>query len=1017
MAARQTRSTTGQNAARQFAENAREQLNQPILLPTFTNFALGSFQNASHIDDYARELNQTLAQRRADFVNIENQMAQLAREELDDSGASQARAATPPQGGQAPPFNPDAYRLTFLSGPEPDVDNALSQAQEIASSEVPIPQSVRDQMAQRSNIFNPRNATIPPQGGNLHLDDLQRRQQPEPAAPLLPPVGSSSPRDPSETVIQHVAQPGNTELAAIQQRLSQQHPAPQPNQFPPVQPRSYGGLPIPRPQFPGPSQPPNQTQPIPPRPDLHQNPQQHHHSMPIQPIHPSPVQPNPIPHQSPAVPHSPRPQQPQGWLPPIWPAPAPRNVQPNAHHPQPAPVPYQQQPQPLPVQPNPPQQQQPAYGSNLPQPQQQFEQPLPAPNNPSFQQPGPPFVPPQPALVPYGPSQLQQQLVQPPLAPHNPNHSLHLPNQLPVRPNPNLNELFQQPVHPTSPAPNQSAHHAPPQFQQQFQQPTHQAPATYPHSNQTNQAQYSSRQPAVREVPDLYNFFEVDERFRSHIQVNPGARPRDSSNFGGANLQSSINQPEPQPLFANQPQSYQPPYPNPAYRPPYQPVNNQHQFPQPQAIYNQNPNIPLNENYVYPQPQVAPPNANMLMNMNMPDIKLDHFSGLTEEYPDFKALFQTITALYPENVKAHVLKSHLDEDSKRRVAHIFLSDPHALNTMWSVLDKKHQQEYQSPHFHTSKLMGLLASKPCTNLKELQTLHDKVLFHYSRACSAGAEYVGQAEAMKNGIASLLFGTSRKKVNQLLLPRSKHRFNMKRVLDIIEEHIQELEIDQLSESTRKIMHKDPGNYSTSYNPQNSSYNSRFPSRDRQGSYSSHVKTRSPSPAYRGPPTGSNSRSSQSPNRVHYSDSRPSRSPGRPTSSHAYQIEADSSINLNISNTKPQNASMSTNSRAGSGSRPPPRAPTPVRGARMASRSPKPRRRESFKCTLCAKDDHESLSCKRLPAEDAMKLANNQHLCYKCLVPDHLSSNCPYPNFCTSPNCKSIPHNPMFCPCFKK
>ena len=611
-------------------------------------------------------------------------------------------------------------------------------------------------------------------------------------------------------------------------------------------------------------------------------------------------------------------------------------------------------------------------------------------------------------------------------------------------------------------------------------------------------------------APDMYNFFEVDERFRSYIPENPETRPRDSTNLGGSishvNLQSSMNfQPHaphlnvtqtigrpsgphpvhlqplnrppipttgpipifqqptgPMPIFQQptgpMPIFQQPTGPIPIFQQPpninsgsglqsqalnqvpsFQPQHfNQSPILQPQYVpsrpnFQQNQNfpnqnqMPLQQPYAqFPQgPLAGNGNSNMLMNMNMPDIKLDHFSGLTEDYPDFKALFQTITALYPENVKAHVLKSHLDEDSKRRVAHVFLSDPNALASMWSVLDRKHQQEYQSPHFHTSKLMGLLASKPCTNLKDLQTLYDKVLFHYSRVCSAGPEYVGQAEAVKNGIASLLFGTSRKKVNQLLLPKSKHKFNMKRVLDIIEEHIQELEIDNLSESTRKIMHQDTrynkGTYSSPDYPPNS-YSPKF-SRENLGSYRTDSRNRSQSPAARN--YYPNSRSPRS-NRDYYSSSRPSRSPTKSSDPHAYHIESsEASINLNVGkpsvppSTLPNSVSTkgerqrstSPNSRSNVQDQ------TPVRGARTASRSPRPRRRESYKCTLCAVDDHQSLSCKRHQSADAMKLAREYHLCYKCLVPDHLSSNCPFPNHCTSSDCKSIPHNTIFCNALKR
>ena len=865
---RQTRSQTGQAAARQFAEGAQAQLQQPVLLPTFTNFTLGDFRNVSQLDNYARDMNTILAQRRMDYLSLtesnQNQTQEgssdqptISQSIVDPNGNPGAGLAPPPSG--TIPHSLEAYQIAYQTQ-----INELSQVLDRASGIIhPGTTATSQELSMvQERPGDAANASIPFQGGNRHLDDLQARifSNTLPAdSPnhISNPVGASSPKIPSVTLMnQSASQVLPNPYNAPPQSSNPGHPAPSGSN--PYQPRVEGA------------------------PDMYNFFEVDERFRSHIPEHPD---------------TRPRDSTSLGGIHSLPNLQSSVNLQPPVSHPV------------LP------------QNFNLPPP------PLPT----QLQPPIPPQVPMTAPLT-----NLQQ--------PVN-------PLGLPVTPLANPQQPQSQPQGFQFQNPNTAYGFQPQNFQNpQFNQV------------QNFQSQYSA----------LRQNFAPNQNGSNQVQRHPQA-----------------------------PQSYYTPG---------QGVSNQNQ-----PLYQQQ----------LAQPTNFPPlsNSNMLMNMNMPDIKLDHFSGLTEDYPDFKALFQTITALYPENVKAHVLKSHLDEDSKRRVAHVFLSDPNALTSMWAVLDRKHQQEYQSPHFHTSKLMSILASKPCTNLKDLQALYDKVLFHYSRVCSAGPEYVGQAEAVKNGIASLLFGSSRKRVNQLLLPKSKHKFNMKRVLDIIEEHIQELEIDNLSESTRKTMHQDTRYFkdtrSPPDHPPSSSHSTRFPSRERLGPYQTNSRNRSQSPSNRD--SYSNSRSPYIPNRNAYTDGRPSRSPGRTSNSQVNQVVGEPSVNFNtsqpsappkISGAKGErHRSTSFNSRSNS------QAQIPVRGSRTASRSPRPRRRESYKCTLCAVDDHESLGCKRHEAEGAMKLARDLHLCYKCLVPDHLSSNCPYPNYCTSTDCKSIPHNTIFCHSLKK
>ena len=420
-------------------------------------------------------------------------------------------------------------------------------------------------------------------------------------------------------------------------------------------------------------------------------------------------------------------------------------------------------------------------------------------------------------------------------------------------------------------------------------------------------------------------------------------------------------------------QTYGSPPNTAAGQPGHQTLGQNSSFPQPNQTTTQFSNTlaPQNAGHAsgYPSQLATNSGVAVVMNMNSPEIP--YFDGTTEKYVDFKTIFGILTEPYPENIKAPLLRTHLDSNSQRRVMHVSLDEPNALQKMWNILDQKHDQQYQGPTFHVTSLLGLLGRSPCTNLTELQELHDILIYHYSRACKAGPEYVGQAEAVKTGISSILFGSSRKRVNQLRSPTSKAPFNMSTIFRYISEHIQELEGDEMSKKAAGVIR-----YGDKYKPD---YHASRESRSRE-------------------------RFSHSPNR----------SPKQNFSRSHNHSKSPMNFHVNQASTSFEKQNYA-NKQSGKHRSPTPFSRNKSPSARNAS--PRGRRKESYRCILCQADDHEGFKCKRLNPDEQVKICRESGICFKCLMPGHISTYCPFPNYCIDPTCNTkIQHNTMFCSHFK-
>lgn len=103
---------------------------------------------------------------------------------------------------------------------------------------------------------------------------------------------------------------------------------------------------------------------------------------------------------------------------------------------------------------------------------------------------------------------------------------------------------------------------------------------------------------------------------------------------------------------------------------------------------------------------------------------------------------------------------------------------------------------------------------------------------------------------------------------------------------------------------------------------------------------------------------------------------------------------------------------------------RDPTPgPRGGRGSlSRSPVSQRRDrpynSFKCTLCLADDHDSFDCLKHSAQDVYSICNERRLCYKCFLTGHGSMNCKVEKQCSDNKCKTdMKHHTKLCDRFRR
>ena len=434
------------------------------------------------------------------------------------------------------------------------------------------------------------------------------------------------------------------------------------------------------------------------------------------------------------------------------------------------------------------------------------------------------------------------------------------------------------------------------------------------------------------------------------------------------------------------------------------------------------------------------------MSMSMQDMGLYQFDGNDERYPDFKELFIASTEHLSDRMKLLKLRQYLHPKGRDFINYLSAEDPFALAQAWHDLDQLHGLDPDKPNFHLTKLLSALTWPVCKNLDDLLEFYSFLIDHYSKTCKGGPDYMAQAEAIKHGISSRLYGWSKWKVHDLQFKNDGEDFNLGNILEKIKLHIRrERQLQLANQVANNFTHKtrngrDYNNYysysnrnrSSSRNRYNTppcnSYSSEYarpynqsPSRDnaqsqnRYNHYNSPSRNsynynstygRSPSRDRNYLPTQRQDRQprerNRTPTRNHYTNS-PKDGSERGSYAHAFKIQTESD-NKTIQNDK--------------GRSPRYRSPSPyVRG----NRSPSPAvHKVHHKCLFCKNSEHFSLNCTQVASEDALKRARQDRLCFVCLMPFHGASTCPYPHVCTQKQCQSpdvLKHATILCKALNK
>ena len=189
------------------------------------------------------------------------------------------------------------------------------------------------------------------------------------------------------------------------------------------------------------------------------------------------------------------------------------------------------------------------------------------------------------------------------------------------------------------------------------------------------------------------------------------------------------------------------------------------------------------------------------------------FSGQESKYIEWrsttKALLRSVDS--PE-LQAILLKKLLQRDEEALVSHIFHSDPSAVDDIWYILDQNFGGSNEQAEIYMTKLQNWARNgAQCNDYKSLLHLYNLVKENYYGIVRLGAEHIGMAEAIGYSITPLLFGKSQREVNRLRY-EGKSQFTMKKVLDIIEKHLQDLK--RTERDADKLASNDPEELQRTY-----------------------------------------------------------------------------------------------------------------------------------------------------------------------------------------------------------
>ena len=186
------------------------------------------------------------------------------------------------------------------------------------------------------------------------------------------------------------------------------------------------------------------------------------------------------------------------------------------------------------------------------------------------------------------------------------------------------------------------------------------------------------------------------------------------------------------------------------------------------------------------------------------------FSGQESKYIEWRSVTSTLMRNIESEMQAILLKRLLKDPELELVGHIYHTDPSAVDDIWKVLDKHFGGTYEQAEIYMTKLQNWARNgAQCYDYKSLQHLYNLVQENYYGIVRLGAEHIGMAEAIGYAITPLLFGKSQREVNRLRY-EGRQQFTMKKVLDIIEKHLQDLkrserDADKLASNDPEELHK--------------------------------------------------------------------------------------------------------------------------------------------------------------------------------------------------------------------
>ena len=398
-------------------------------------------------------------------------------------------------------------------------------------------------------------------------------------------------------------------------------------------------------------------------------------------------------------------------------------------------------------------------------------------------------------------------------------------------------------------------------------------------------------------------------------------------------------------------------------------------------------------------------NQNMQRVISVAEPTIPTFTGIPEEFKDFKELFLAITSGYTSDLRVLFLKQNLDKKSKNYVAHINASDHDAEQRMWAELDRTYNHNKTKANFHLGKLMQAARWSRCRSKDDLEELFLHLRYHYTQLCNEGDQYRSQAEVIKNFVTPALYGKSFDKLNWII--SRGEEYDMERVLFILEEHIH-FERSKETAQSQSITsgYSKPNRYDDRYDRSRKNYDQEGHYRSSSGDRSSNrIDYREKERASRDTSRNRDASRSKSPSSNigdygRYQQHSRNRS-SSPHKAAVYLTSAESSQAKNRTY-RDRERSRSPGSRGE-------RAYSPGRNIDTD--------KYRYKCHVCKTNGHSTMNCRVKSSEEMLLLSRESGLCFKCFVRGHMATVCPLDKECKSPECKGLMgHNEILCKALK-